>query len=194
VQFAQGFFSMSQACPHCGGRGSVVEKPCSDCRGSGRQRRDAKLTIHIPAGAQTGTVLRISGEGEAGSGGPGDLYVEIRVKDHPHFERHGDDLSYTKTLDVAEASLGVTIEVPTIEGDKTLVKVPPGIQPGTVLRVRERGMPRLQARGRGDLMVRVNVEVPKHLSAKQTELLEELRKTFQEEGSEGGVFKKIFGS
>jgi molecular chaperone DnaJ len=202
VQFSQGFFSMSQTCPQCNGQGTVVEKPCPDCRGAGRVRHEAKLTIHIPAGVQTGTVLRISGEGEAGRGGPGDLYVEVRVKEHPHFERHGDDLTYVKTLDLPEAALGTTIEVPTVDGEKTHVKVPAGVQPGTSLRVRDKGMPRLQGRGRGDLMVRINVEVPRHLTARQKELLEEFHKTLREEGSssekgepgEGGVFKKIFGT
>jgi molecular chaperone DnaJ len=199
VQFSQGFFSMQQACPTCGGWGQIIEKPCTECRGAGRARREAKLTLHIPAGAQTGTVLRISGEGEAGAGGPGDLYVELRVKPHPHFDRDGDDLIYAKVLTFPQATLGATVEVPTIDGEKTQVKVPAGIQHGTSLRLRDRGMPRLQGRGRGDLLVQVRVEVPKDLTEKQKELLREYEKSLEHEENpgtreaEGGVFKKIFG-
>ena len=197
VQVSQGFFAMSQPCPQCHGEGQVVENPCKDCKGAGRVRKPAELKIKIPPGIYHGATLRIGGEGEAGPRGSqnGDLFLEVRVKPDPRFERHEDDLSLHASVDVATAALGGTTTVPTIDGEPVTVKINHGTQPGATLRVREKGMPKLHGRGRGDLLVHVKVEVPKELTAKQKELLEQLRKSFEEqEKGGGGVFGKIFGS
>jgi molecular chaperone DnaJ len=197
VQLSQGFFSMSQACPRCHGEGHVVEDPCKDCRGQGRVRRDAELKIKIPPGIYDGATLRISGEGEAGphGAGAGDLYVHIKIKPDPRFERREDDLNAVAGVDVATAALGGAVDVPTIDGEPVKVKIPAGVQAGAVFRVREKGMPRLQSRGRGDLLVHVRIDVPRELTARQRELLEELRKSFGGEsaGEGGGMFDRIFG-
>ncbi|UPT75031.1 MAG: molecular chaperone DnaJ [Elusimicrobiota bacterium] len=197
VQVSQGFFAMSQACPQCAGEGQVAEHPCKDCRGAGRVRKQADLKIKIPPGIYHGATLRIGGEGEAAprGGQPGDLFLEIRVKPDPRFERNEDDLSVAASIDMATAALGGTTTVPTIDGEPVTVKISHGTQAGATLRVREKGMPKLHGRGRGDLLVHVKVEVPKDLSSKQKQLLEELRKSFEEqEKGGGGVFGKIFGS
>lgn len=198
VQFSQGFFSMSQTCPSCAGEGQVIETSCRDCRGQGRTRAEAELKIKIPPGIYDGATLRISGEGEAAphGGQSGDLYVLIRVKPDPRFERHEDDLSVTAGVDVATAALGGTTDVPTIDGEPVKVKIPAGVQAGATFRVREKGMPKLHGRGRGDLLVHVRVDVPRELSDRQRELLEELRKSFDEGRDSAlrpGVFGRIFG-
>ncbi len=204
VQFSQGFFSMSQACPQCAGEGQIVESPCKDCRGSGAQSKTAKLTVKIPPGIEEGHSLRISGEGEAGPRGasPGDLYVGVRVKHHPHFERDGNDLLYTQRLSFPDAALGCAVDVPTLEPEKAKLKLPAGVQDGTVFRVRGKGMPVLQGRGKGDLLVKVKVEVPRELTARQKELLKEFARTLTHEPAEDGkkpkddesLFKKMFGA
>ncbi|MBI4424694.1 MAG: molecular chaperone DnaJ, partial [Elusimicrobia bacterium] len=200
VQFAQGFFSMSQPCPHCGGAGRVVESPCGSCAGAGRVRQPTQRTVRVPAGIEDGSSLRVQGAGEGGGAGvvPGDLYVNIHVKTHPQFERAGDDLLYQRRLTFPQAALGCTVEVPTLGGPKASIKVPAGVQDGTTLRVREKGMPKLHGRGHGDLLVRLRVEVPKQLTPRQRELLEEFARTLEgepveEPKGEGGIFKKIFG-
>jgi molecular chaperone DnaJ len=189
---------MSQTCPRCRGEGQVVEDPCKDCRGGGRVRRDAELKIKIPPGIYDGATLRISGEGEAAprGGESGDLYVHVKVKADPRFERREDDLKAVAGVDVATASLGGSADVPTIDGEPVKVKIPAGVQAGAVFRVREKGMPKLHGRGRGDLLVEVRVDVPRELTARQRELLEELRKTFDPDArgkGESGVFGRIFG-
>ncbi len=197
VQLSQGFFSMAQTCPKCGGEGQVVEDPCKDCRGAGRVRKEADLKIKLPPGIYDGATLRISGEGEAAphGGEAGDLYVSIKIKPDPRFERHEDDLSIHAVVDVAAAALGGAVEVPTIDGEPVKVKIPSGVQNGSAFRVREKGMPKLHGRGRGDLLVYVRVEVPRELTARQRELFEELRKSFDGDGAKGdpGVFGRIFG-
>lgn len=196
VQVSQGFFAMSQACPRCGGEGQIVEDPCKDCKGQGRVRKDAELKIKIPPGIYHGATLRISGEGEAGPRGAerGDLYLEVHLKSDPRFERHEDDLAVNAHVDIATASLGGTTTVPTIDGEPVTVKISHGTQTGATLRVRDKGMPKLHGRGRGDLLVHVKVEVPRELTARQKELLEEFRKTLDEDHKgDGGVFGKIFG-
>ncbi|MFA6317421.1 MAG: molecular chaperone DnaJ [Elusimicrobiota bacterium] len=200
VQFSQGFFSMSQACGACGGEGQVVDNPCRTCKGSGRERRREEKRIRVPAGIYDGATMRVHGGGDSGGPGtePGDLFVVIRVKPDPRFERDEDDLVTETNLDIAEAALGTTLELVAIDGERTRIKIPAGVQHGAVFRVREKGMPRLQGRGKGDLMVRVKVRVPEHLTARQKDLLEEFAKTLREEdggraGGDGGLFKKIFG-
>jgi molecular chaperone DnaJ len=201
VQFSQGFFSMTQACPQCGGEGQTIDQPCKDCRGAGRVREAGSLKLKIPPGIYDGATLRISGEGEAGMRGSpsGDLYVAVRVTPDPRFERHEDDLLAERALDIAEASLGVTLELKTIGGDATRIKIPPGVQHGAMFRVREKGMPKLHGRGHGDLIVKVKIAVPKDLTARQRELLEEYQRSLHEhehpEKPAGeSVFKKIFGT
>ena len=202
VQISQGFFSMAQTCPKCGGEGEVVEDPCKTCRGAGRVRKEAELKIKIPPGIYHGATLRISGEGEAAprGGEPGDLYLEVKVAPDVRFERHEDDLSVTAPIDIATAALGGTATAPTIEGEPVTVKISAGTQAGATLRVREKGMPKLHGRGRGDLLVHVRVEVPRELTGRQKELLEELRASLHgeehkpgEKKGDGGVFGKIFG-
>ncbi len=196
VQVSQGIFAMSQTCPRCVGTGQIIEDPCKDCRGQGRVRKEADLKVKIPPGIYHGATLRISGEGEAGlRGDPGDLYLEIRIKPDSRFERQEDDLSVGAAIDIATVALGGTTTVPSIDGESVTVKISSGTQAGTILRIREKGMPKLHGRGRGDLLVHVKVEVPRDLTSKQKELLEEFRKTLSAEPvkSDSGVFGRIFG-
>ena len=171
---SRGIFSIAQPCPHCQGAGRVIDKPCPACRGSGRRERTSKITLRIPAGVDTGSRLRSSGNGEAGvRGGPaGDLYVVLHVKPHPIFQRDGDDLLCEVPISFVDAALGAEVEVPALDG-KTSIKVPPGTQPGTMFRLRGKGIKNVQGYGRGDLHVRVTVEVPTHLSATQKAKLQE---------------------
>ena len=150
-----------------------MDQPCKDCRGAGRVRQPAKLTLKIPAGIYDGATLRIAGEGEAGIRGtaPGDLYVVVRVKKDPRFERVEDDLIAERAVDIAHAALGTTLEIQTIGGDSTRIKIAAGVQHGAKFRVRDQGMPKLHGRGRGDLIVQVRLDVPQELSARQRELL-----------------------
>lgn len=199
VQFSQGFFSMRQACGQCGGAGQIIENPCPECRGAGRVRRPADLKVKIPPGIYDGATLRITGEGEAGGPGaaPGDLFVAIRVKADPRFERHEDDLVVEESVGVVHAALGTTLEVPTIEGGRTRIKIPPGVQHGATFRLQGKGMPKLHGRGHGDLLVKVRLSVPQRLTDRERELFEELKNLSEGEAEpkkEGeGIFKKIFG-
>lgn len=169
-----GFFQVRQACPICGGTGSVVRTPCSDCGGQGRVKERKKLSLRIPKGVETGSRLRLAGKGEGGMrGGPaGDLYVVIHVKAHDIFERHGDDLLVQMPIAFDVAALGGDIEVPTLEGFARL-KVSPGTESGKVYRLRGKGMPSLDGYGNGDLHVRVVPEVPKKLNHKQKKILKD---------------------
>jgi molecular chaperone DnaJ len=165
---SRGIFSIAQTCPHCQGAGRVIDKPCPACRGAGRHDRTSKIKLRIPAGVDTGSRLRSSGNGEAGfRGGPsGDLYVVLHVKPHPIFQRDGDDLLCEVPVSFVDAALGAEVEVPALDG-KTSIKVPAGTQPGTMFRLKGKGMRNVQGYGHGDLHVRVNVEVPTHLTAAQ---------------------------
>jgi len=179
-------------CPTCRGAGTTIESPCRECRGSGVVRRRRRITVKIPAGVDEGSQLRLRGEGEASQSGgpPGDLYVQIHVEPHRHFKRDGADLYYDLPIGFAQAALGTEVTVPTLEGDVT-VTVHPGTQPGQILRLKGKGMPRLEGYGRGNLMVRVNVAVPTKLTSKQRALLEELAKESGEnvKASRHGFFK-----
>ena len=174
VRVNQGFFQMAAPCPDCRGRGVLIKDPCPECRGDGRVRQRRSVKVSVPAGVEDGMQVRLRGEGEGGPQGtpPGDLYVVLRVRDHEHFERVEDDLALEFPITFAQAALGAEVEVPLLEGGTTTVKVPAGTQPGKVLRVKGKGVPKLQREGRGDLQVHVAVEVPHKLSAKQRELLE----------------------
>jgi molecular chaperone DnaJ len=171
---SRGIFSIAQTCPACQGAGRVIEKPCKACKGAGRRERTSKIPLRIPAGVDTGSRLRSSGHGEAGfRGGPsGDLYVVLHVKAHEIFQRDGDDLLCEVPVGFVQAVLGADIEVPTLDGKATL-KVPAGTQPGTMFRLKGKGVKNIQGYGHGDLHVRINVEVPTHLSAAQKAKLQE---------------------
>ena len=174
---SQGLFALSQPCPRCRGNGTVIEDPCKRCGGSGRERRTKRYSVKIPAGVKDGTRIRLKGKGEPGmSGGrPGDLHVITRVQPSPLYHRRGSDLVVEVPVGFADAALGTEVEVPTPEGPVSL-KVPPGSEPGKQLRIRGRGAPKLSGSGKGDVIARLRIEMPKRLNKKQRELLEELRK------------------
>jgi len=174
VLTSRGIFSIAQTCPHCKGQGRILEKPCQTCHGDGKRSNTSKIKLRIPAGVEGGSRLRSQGNGEAGfRGGPsGDLYVFLNVKHHEIFSREGDDLLCEVPVSFIQATLGAEIEVPTLEG-KATVKIPAGTQPGTVLRLKGRGVKNLQGYGQGDLHVRVQVEIPAHLNSEQKHKLQE---------------------
>lgn len=188
---AFGLFQSTTTCSRCRGQGEVIKHPCSECSGTGRVENTRKLEVKIPAGVDTGTNLRVSQEGEAGlrGGGKGDLYVVLHVKKHDVFKREGNDLYVDAPIPFTVAALGGEIEVPTLDGKATL-KIPSGTQPGTIFRMKGKGIPALQGYGTGNENVHVTVEVPEKLTSKQKELLEELNKTFSEK--KGGFFRRIF--
>ncbi|MBV9216511.1 MAG: molecular chaperone DnaJ [Acidobacteria bacterium] len=175
TRYSQGFFSVMRTCSTCQGRGRIIRTPCKVCRGNGRIEKEKNIEIKIPAGVETGSRLRVSGEGEAGvNGGPsGDLFIVLHVKEHENFERQGENLYSVAPLTFAQAALGAEIEVKTLDGEEPL-KVPPGTQTGTVFRVKGHGMPNLGGRGKGDLFVAVTVMTPKSLTKEQRQLLEQL--------------------
>ena len=178
---SRGIFSIAQTCPRCEGRGRMVDKPCRSCAGTGRREGISKITIKVPAGVDGGSRLRSSGNGEAGArGGPaGDLYVVLHVKRHEIFEREGDDLICDVPISFAHAALGGEIEVPTLDATAE-IKIPPGTQSGAVFRLKGKGVKNVQGYGHGDLMVRVQVEVPARLNSEQRAKLEEFAKLCDE--------------
>jgi len=183
VQVSQGFFNLAQTCPRCQGAGERIKNPCTGCGGTGRARRKRKLEVKIPPGVQTGSQLKLSGEGEAGyHGGPrGDLYVAIHVRKHDVFKREGDDVICEVPIRFALAALGGETQVPTLEG-KVGIKIPAGTQNGRIFRLKHKGIARLSGHGRGDHKVKIKVEVPTRLSVKQKQLLKEFAKLDGEEG------------
>jgi molecular chaperone DnaJ len=174
VLTSRGIFSIAQTCPHCKGTGRILEKPCKSCHGGGRSEHHSKIKLRIPPGVDTGSRLRSSGNGEAGfrGGHPGDLYVILYVKPHEIFQRDGDDLLCEVPVSFIQAAFGAEIEVPTLDGRAT-IKIPAGTQPGTVFRVKGKGVKNLQGYGHGDLHVRVQVEVPTRLNHEQKTKLQE---------------------
>ncbi|MEN9926379.1 MAG: hypothetical protein RL268_2505 [Pseudomonadota bacterium] len=192
VRAQQGFFMVERTCPTCHGRGEVIEKPCRSCRGEGRVDIPQKLEVNIPPGVDTGTRIRLAGKGEAGPFGspPGDLYIFIHVKRHAVFERDGTTLVTRVPIAFTTAALGGEIEIPGLDGEKIDIDIPAGIQSGKQLRKRGAGMPVLQGRGRGDLVVEILVETPTKLTARQKELLRELQET--ETGDETPQSKGFF--
>jgi molecular chaperone DnaJ len=176
VRRSQGFFSIASPCPNCGGEGFIIEHPCRDCGGTGAQKKRQKINVTIPSGIEDGKRVVIPNQGDAGpNGGPnGDLYVFIRVKPHEHFERDGLDLYCAVPVSITQASLGTELFVATLDGKKIKVKIPAGIQNGKMLRIREEGIP--SGGRRGDLYIKLIVQVPVKLSKKGKELLEELAK------------------
>lgn len=181
IRVSQGFFQLQQTCPRCRGAGTLIKNPCDTCLGQGRVRRTRKLSVKVPAGVDTGDRIRLTGEGEAGRNGgpPGDLYVEMQVKEHPIFEREGEHLSCEVPVSFATASLGGTINVPTLEGDVTL-KIPAETQSGRVFRLRDKGVQPVRGGARGDLFCKVVVETPVNLSAEQKDLIRKLEDTLRQ--------------
>jgi molecular chaperone DnaJ len=175
VRHAQGFFTLERTCPNCHGRGQSIDSPCGSCSGSGRVTRERTLSVNIPQGVEDGTRIRLAGEGEAGvrGGPPGDLYIFLSMAAHPFFQREGADLHCRVPISMVTASLGGDIEVPTIDGGKSKVKIPEGAQSGRRFRLQAKGMPVLRQRQYGDLYVQVVVETPQKLTKKQRELLAE---------------------
>lgn len=178
---SHGLFALSQPCPRCRGNGTVIEKPCPRCHGSGRERVTKRYTVKIPPGVKDGTRIRLKGKGEAGYGGgpSGDLYVVTRVGRSRLYERRGDDLVVDVPITFAEAALGATVEVPTPEGPVSL-KVPPGTESGRLLRIRDRGAPKLGGPGHGDVLARLRLTVPKKLTKAEREAIEQLQRVSRE--------------
>lgn len=176
LRYQQGFFTVARPCPHCRGTGRIIKTPCTTCRGQGRVAQERTLKIKIPAGIDNGQQIRLYGEGEHGlAGGPaGDLYVVIHVADHPFFKRQGDDVHIQMPVTYPALALGSRLDVPTPAGNDVGLDVPAGTASGTRLRVRGKGMPSVQGRGKGDLYVQVSVQVPKKLTKEQRAALEKL--------------------
>ena len=188
---SRGIFSIAQTCPQCQGAGRVVEKPCKACRGTGRRDQSTKIKLRIPPGVDSGSRLRSAGNGEAGfRGGPrGDLYVVLHVKQHELFQRDGDDLLCEVPVSFVQATLGGEIEVPTLDG-KAAIRIPPGTQPGTMFRLRGKGIKNVQGYGHGDLHVRINIEVPTRLSSAQKAKLQEFAELCN--GKESPISQSFF--
>jgi len=182
VRFQQGFFTVARTCPQCRGTGRIIAKPCQTCRGAGRVTRDRKITVKVPAGIASGQQLRLQSEGEAGAaGGPsGHLYVVVHVQEHEFFRRDGLNLFCEIPVHFTTVALGGEIQVPTLDGTEN-VKVPEGTQTGTTLRLRGKGMPDVNGRGRGDLFATVQVQTPKKLTREQRHLLDQLAKALPKE-------------
>lgn len=195
VRASQGFFMIERTCPNCQGNGQMIENPCTSCNGTGRVNHKRTLSVNIPAGVEDGTRIRLAGEGEAGlRGAPsGDLYIFISIRPHTFFQRDGSDLFCRVPISMTDATLGGQIEVPTIEGGRTRVKIPEGTQSGKQFRLRGKGMPRLRTNQYGDMYIQTVVETPCSLNKKQKDLL----KQFEAESSaknhpeSSGFFKKV---
>jgi molecular chaperone DnaJ len=169
-------------CPTCSGQGETIPNPCRTCNGRGLERKNRKKMVSIPAGVDTGNQIRIAGEGQPGvDGGPlGNLYLVIHVKPHQYFRRRGSEILLDLDINVAQAALGAEVEVPTVDGDEKL-RIPAGIQPGKVLKLRGKGVPSLRGSSRGDQLVVVNVDIPRNLNAEQRQLFEQLAKSLGSE-------------
>jgi len=194
VLYQQSFLSIRRTCGTCNGAGEMIKKRCTICHGEGYSQVNRKLKVNIPPGVDGGTRLRLSHEGQPGpNGGPnGDLYVILKVRDHPIFDRNGNDLHCKIPINVAQAALGAEVRVPTLEGPDT-IKVPEGTQTGAQFRIRGKGVPHVNGHGRGDLFVHVDVKVPPKLNRAQRELFEQLREALpvDNEPAEKGIFEKV---
>ncbi|MDD4938605.1 MAG: molecular chaperone DnaJ [Candidatus Omnitrophica bacterium] len=194
VVVSSGFFQLAQTCPRCRGEGSVIQTPCPQCRGEGRTKVTRNIKVKVPAGVDTGSNLRVRGEGEAGSSGRGDLYVVIEVTPHGIFDRHNNDIITQVTVNLSKAILGGEVEVPTLNG-KVDMKIPAGTQSGKIFRLKEKGIPDVHGRGIGDELVKVNVEIPARLSARQRQLIEEFARLSGEDPDKDSFtdrIKKVF--
>ena len=190
VRAQQGFFTVERTCPTCSGMGQTIKDPCNTCHGQGRVEKEKSLSVNIPAGVETGTRIRLAGEGEAGMrGGPtGDLYIFIEVQDHALFERENSSLYCRVPVSIATAALGGEIEVPTIDGGRSRVKVPEGSQSGRQMRLRGKGMPALRGGNTGDMFIELAVETPVKLTARQREILKEFDQLSEENNPQGSSF------
>lgn len=195
VRAAQGFFTIERTCPVCQGRGEMMDEPCTDCGGQGRRQQNRKLSVDVPKGIEDGTRIRLANEGEAGirGGPPGDLYIFVSIKPHELFHRDGADLYARVPIAMTTAALGGEFEVPTLDGARAKVKVPPGTQPGQRVRLKSKGMPVLRSKDIGDLYVQLDIETPQNLSKRQRELLEEFARLNTEETNPAsdGFFDKL---
>ncbi|HOU35871.1 MAG TPA: molecular chaperone DnaJ [Candidatus Omnitrophota bacterium] len=190
VVVSSGFFQLAQTCPRCHGQGETIQTPCPECRGEGRVRKTSNIKVKIPPGVDTGSNLRVRGEGEAGAGGRGDLYVIIDISRHPVFERRDNDIITEVTVSVTKAILGGDVQVPTLNGHVEM-KIPPGTQSGKIFRLKEKGIPDVHGRGIGDELVRVNVEIPTRLNSEQRRLIEEFARASGESVSKDSFTDKI---
>ncbi len=190
VRAQQGFFTVERTCPTCSGLGQIIKNPCKSCKGSGRVDKDRALSVNIPAGVETGTRIRLAGEGEAGMrGGPsGDLYIFIEVADHELFQRDGTNLFCRVPVSMAKAALGGSIEVPTIDGGRGRVQIPAGSQSGRQMRLRGKGMPALRGSTSGDMFIELAVETPVNLTSRQKELLAEFEDLSENNNPESSSF------
>ncbi|OYX41196.1 MAG: molecular chaperone DnaJ [Rhodobacterales bacterium 32-67-9] len=190
VRAQQGFFTVERTCPTCGGLGQTIKNPCKTCHGAGRTEKERQLSVNIPAGVETGTRIRLAGEGEAGMrGGPsGDLYIFIEVREHALFQRDGVNLYCRVPVAMSTATLGGEVEVPTIDGGRSRVKIPVGAQTGKQMRLRGKGMPALRGGGTGDMLIEIAVETPVNLTGKQKELLREFERLSEDNNPEGSSF------
>jgi molecular chaperone DnaJ len=185
VRSNQGFFTVQQTCPQCSGSGEEITNPCNDCSGNGNKQTSKKISVTIPKGVDDGTRIRLTGKGEAGSrgGANGDLYLFINIKSHELFKRSDENLFFECPISIADAALGTTIEIPTIDGGKAKIKIPDGTQSGKQFRLRGKGMPYMRGSGTGDLYVQINTEVPISLNKEQKELLEKFREIENEKSN-----------
>ncbi len=192
VRAQQGFFTVERTCPTCSGMGQTIKNPCKTCHGQGRVEKEKSLSVNIPAGVETGTRIRLAGEGEAGMrGGPtGDLYIFIEVNEHKLFERDGGTLFCRVPVSIAAAALGGEIEVPTIDGGRSRVKIPEGSQSGRQMRLRSKGMPGLRGGANGDMLIELAVETPVNLTSRQREILKEFDDIAAENNPHGSSFFK----
>jgi molecular chaperone DnaJ len=194
VIYQQSFLQIRRTCGQCGGRGQIIRRPCTQCRGERYVRTERKLKVNIPAGVDTDTRLRLTNEGQpGGNGGPaGDLYVVVKLKEHPIFERSGDDLHCTIPVNIAQAALGTEVSLLTFDGLES-VKVPEGAQTGSRIRLKNLGVPKLQGGGRGDLYVNIDVRIPSKLTREQRKLFEQLRETLpaENEPHEKGIIDRV---
>lgn len=190
VRAQQGFFTVERTCPTCSGMGQTIKNPCQTCHGQGRIQKEKSLSVNIPAGVETGTRIRLAGEGEAGMrGGPtGDLYIFIEVNEHALFDRENSNLFCRVPVSITTAALGGEIEVPTIDGGRSRVKVPEGSQTGRQMRLRGKGMPALRGGALGDMFIELSVETPVKLTGRQRELLKEFEKLSEENNPQGSSF------
>ncbi|WP_050928945.1 molecular chaperone DnaJ [Aestuariivita boseongensis] len=190
VRAQQGFFTVERTCPTCSGMGQIIKNPCKTCGGAGRVEKERALNVNIPAGVETGTRIRLAGEGEAGmrGGPPGDLYIFVEVTQHELFERDGSSLFCRVPVSMAKAALGGSIEVPTIDGGRARVQIPGGSQSGRQMRLRSKGMPALRGGPQGDMFIELAVETPVNLTSRQKELLEEFEKLSEDNNPESKSF------
>ena len=186
------FFTVQQTCPQCSGSGEEITNPCSSCNGQGKKQTSKRLSVTIPKGVDDGTRIRLTGKGEAGSrgGGSGDLYLFINVYSHELFKRSDENLFFECPISIADAALGTSIEIPTIDGGKAKIKIPAGTKSGKQFRLKAKGMPYMRGNGNGDLYIQVNTEVPISLNREQKELLEKFRKIENEKSNPS--IKKFF--